>query len=632
MCGIVGLIRWSRTQRPEGYRLHEALAALRHRGPDDARVVSLGAAHFGTARLAMVDRPTSIQPRADAAGQRLLAFNGEIYNYRELRRDLVEAGYPFETDGDTEVVVAALASWGVNALARFKGQFALALWNDITGELLLARDRFGIVPLFWQSTPDGVAFASEVKALHALGLRQALSVVDLVDVGVLWGTHPGRSVFADVESVRPGGYVVAGADGVRRETYWTLNFPESRDQSSLADQAEFLRDVLSQAVARRLPAYGDPAVLMSGGLDSTAVAALLRDLRPDARLASYSIGFTRAALDEQRFQHLAAESYRTDHHAIICDDDLVAGTLVEAIWHSEQPLTRTACASSIALAAAIERDGSRSVLSGEGADELLCGYDLFKLAEVRAQWSVQGGNPPDGLANVTAHEARLGRAVSSAFFEQGIEHRDDPLFSHLPRWAGAHRITQYLAPPHRDAVTLDAVLGRVRERLPAAFHGWSVVEKAQFLEVAYFLPSSLLASQCDRPLMAHSIEGRYPFLDEDVVDFALSLPQRSKLDGTTEKAVLKQAMAEAVPGVIRDRPKQPYTAPEGDVFRSPQGQQLLAETVGPAALRAHGVFDEKRVAWLVDKVQHGKTSFHDDLALLWIVSVQVLAQTYPVAG
>jgi asparagine synthase (glutamine-hydrolysing) len=279
------------------------------------------------------------------------------------------------------------------------------------------------------------------------------------------------------------------------------------------------------------------------------------------------------------------------------------------------------------LAAMIEAHGTRAVLSGEGADELLCGYDLFKVAAVRDEWSrhPDSAGLPHALTEILAQQAQLGRAVERAFYEQGIDRRDDPLFSHLNRWSSSYRITQYLAADRRTGLNVETVLDGVRDRLPAAYAGWSAVEQAQYLEVTYFLASSLLASQCDRPYMAHSIEARYPFLDEDVVDFALTLPQTSKLAGLQEKAVLKRAVGADVPAAIRDRVKQPYTAPEGDVFRSPQGADLLDAYASTDALARHGVFDPKRVSWLVRKLRDGRTSFHDDLALLWVVSIQMLA-------
>lgn len=634
MCGVVGIVA-SGDASPlhPGHRVYAGLDALRHRGPDDARAAQAGTAVFGTARLAMVDAPTSIQPVGTADGRYLLSFNGEIYNYRELRRRLEDRGVAFRSEGDTEVLLHALVAWGVAALSELKGQFAVTLWDNDRGRLLLARDRFGIVPLYWLREGDGtVAFASEVKALRAMGFDPRLSLPDLIDAGVLWGTHPGRSVYRDVETVPPGGYVEIGPEGVERGRYWRYSYAEDRDRSGIADQAAHLRDLLDAAVERRVPVYDDPAVLLSGGLDSSAVLASLRRARPTERIASYSIQFSRAALNEEAFQAMAAAAFDTDHVAILCGDLSVARTLIEAITHAEQPLTRTAPASSIALAATIEAHGSRAVLSGEGADELLCGYDLFKVAAIRDEWS---RNPdsnalPSALADVLARERQLGRAVERAFYEQGLEQRGDPLFSHLNRWGASFRMTQYLAPEHRAGLTLDRVVAGVRERLPDAYHAWSTVEQAQYVEVTYFLASALLASQCDRPYMAHAIEARYPFLDEDLVDFTLTLPQEAKLAGMQEKAVLKRAVGNDIPAAIRDRVKQPYTAPEGDVFRSQPGAELLDRYVSAEALRATGLFDPKRVAWLVRKLRQGSTSFHDDLALLWVFSVQVLADLYGV--
>lgn len=632
MCGIVGLVQHRHTPLTAGHPVHAGLAAIAHRGPDDARAESLGRAVLGTARLAMVDRPTSTQPMRDPSGRFLLAFNGEIYNYRELRAELAAEGVRFVTEGDTEVLLAVLIRDGIAGLTRLRGQFALACWDDRDEELLLARDRFGIVPLFWRQDGDGVAFCSEVKGLRAMGLDVRLSVPDVVDAGVLWGTHPGRSVFAGVESVAPGGWTLMGPGGTSSGHYWTYRYADERDQRTLDDQAAEFRDLLAAAVRRRVPAYHDPAVLVSGGLDSSAVLALLRQERPSSRIASYSIQFSRSALDEGPFQAVAAAAFDTDHTSILCGDTTVAQTLVEAVRHAESPLSRTAVASSIALAATIEATGGRCVLSGEGADELLCGYDLFKVAAIRDAWSRDPtGDHAAALVDVMAHQRHLGRAVERAFYEEGIAERDDPLFSHLNRWRSSGKITRYLVGDLREDAQVETVLDGVRRRLPSEYAGWSTVEQAQYLEVTYFLASSLLASQCDRPYMAHSIEARYPFLDEAVVDFALTLPQSSKLAGMQEKAILRRAVAGDVPRVITDRVKQPYTAPEGDVFRSVAGQELLSAYVSEDALAATGLFDPRRVRWLTDKLRRRPTSFHDDLALLWIVSTQILAAEYGVA-
>lgn len=634
MCGILGVASWGSAEPlSAAHPIHAGLAALRHRGPDAAMADQVGGAVFGTARLAMVDKPTSAQPMRDPAGRYLLSFNGEVYNFRELRNQLAHE-FEFRTEGDTEVLLAALIIWGLAALPRLKGQFAIALWDSVENSLLLARDRFGIVPLHWSIDSVGtVTFASEVKALKALGLAPQLSLPDIIDSGVLWGTHPGRSVFADVEQVAPGSYVRIVRGEVNRGQYWAFRYADVRNSMSLDEQAESLRVLLLQAVDRRLPVYGDPAVLLSGGLDSSAVLALLRSAQPNVRIASYSIQFTQAALNESSYQALAAASFDTDHLSILCGDLSIARTLIEAVRHAEQPLSRTAPASSIALAATIEAQGTRAVLSGEGADELFCGYDLFKVAAIRDAWSKNrdSGEYAELLTQVMAHQAGLGRAVERAFYEQGLDQRGDPLFSHLNRWSSSFRITQYLQTDLRRGLTAETVLSGVRDRLPAEFSGWSAVEQAQYLEATYFLASALLASQCDRPYMAHSIEARYPFLDEDVADFALSLPQSAKLDGLQEKVVLKRAVGRDVPAPIRDRVKQPYTAPEGDVFRTRPGRELLDMYVSRGALEATGLFDSKRVAWLINKLVGGATSFHDDLALLWIFSTQALADSYGVA-
>jgi asparagine synthase (glutamine-hydrolysing) len=634
MCGIVGLVGIGPDPTREVQTAEAMLATLAHRGPDDSQVVRLGGAVLGTARLALVDRPTSKQPMQDPSGRFLLSFNGEIYNYRELRRTLESEGVAFSTSGDTEVLLHWLVRRGVEGLAELKGQFALAFWDSGTDTIVLARDRFGIVPLYFVTTPTGhIAFASEVKAIQAGGFPAQLSVPDLIDSGVFWGLHPGRSAYAGLESVPPGCFVRSGSGTLERGAYWRFQFPQTRAGGTLQEQGKHLANLLATAVERRVPAYGDPAVLVSGGLDSSAVLSLLRGARPDARIKSFSMRFAEKALDESSFQELATHTFSTEHHSVVCDDQTVANTLVETILHAEVPLVRTAPASSYQLAREIEAHHTRTVLSGEGADELLCGYDLFKVASIRDSWSKDPDSTlwPRMLEKALQSQRGLGRTVERAFYEQGLDQRCDPIFSHQNRWRSSFRITQYLAPDIRAGLEVEQVLDGVRDRLPEKYHHWSAVEQAQYLESTYFLSSALLGSQCDRPYMAHSIEARYPFLDEDVVDFALTLPQSSKLDEMNEKAVLKSAMASAVPAQILDRVKQPYTAPEGNVFRSEAGKVLLDAYLSKQALARIGVFDVGRVEWLLRKLERSRTSFYDDLAILWVLSTQVLADTYGVA-
>lgn len=633
MCGIAGIVTAGPAAAASA-RLPLMLASISHRGPDASAWLNSGSAALGTVRLALVDRPTSQQPMSDPSGRYTLSFNGEIYNYRELRDELADLGAEFRTTGDTEVLLQSLIIWGHAALPRLRGQFALAFWDAEASALMLARDRFGIVPLFWHDAGEEFAFASEVKALAAGGFRTPLSVRDIVDAGVLWGLHPGRSCFQGVRSVRPGGFTTVVDGFVREELYWEFAFAEQRDTTGIEAQAAQLRALLATAVARRVPEEGHPAVLLSGGLDSSAVLASLRTALPDSPIDTYSIRFASSTLDEAPFQQLAAERFSTKHDSIVCDDEAIARSLTEVVRHAESPLVRTAPAATIRLAARVQDRSTRAVLSGEGADELFCGYDLFKIAEIRDAWArdPEGPDRLDALEAVMAQQKDLGRAVERAFYEQGIDAPDDPVFSHINRWASAHRVTRYLRPDLRERYALDSVLDGVRERLPHRFETWSVVERAQFLEIRYFLAHTLLANQCDRPYMSHSVEARYPFLDEDVVDFALTLPQDSKLRGAEEKRVVKAAAAGPVPDEIIHRVKQPYTAPEGDAFRSPTGMQLLELYASTEAVERLGVFDPKRVAWLVDKLRRTRTSFHDDLALLWIVSVQMLAAQYGVGN
>lgn len=604
-------------------RVGAMLSGIAHRGRGGARVLDLGNAVLGTIGSVAGSPPTMAR---DAAGRYGLCFDGELYALDELRAEL-GLGEARVTPAD--VVLRALLTWRTEAFPRLRGQFAIAFWDGVAGTLTLARDRFGVCPLVWAEHAGGVAFGSEVKALQAVGVPTRMSLPDLIDAGVLWGLHPGRTVFEGVRAVPPGSVVTIGADGVRETPYWRWRYADERDSGTVDEQADRLAGLLRRAVERRLPAQG-PAVLISGGLDSAAVAGAVRQFY-DGPLDSYSAEFTDTSLNEAPFQTVAVGAFETRHRSIVCDETSIARSLVSAIVHSEVPLVRTAPASLMQLAGHIADAGTSVVLSGEGSDELFCGYDLFKLAAIaQSQASGAAGDVESAeLDQILHRQADFGRTTGRAYYEQDTDKASDPLSSHLTRWSSAYRITRYLAPPLRVGLSFDAVLDGVRDRLPAEYEDWTSVERAQYLEITYFFPTGGLGSQCDRPYGAHGVQPRFPFLDEDVVDFALTLPMESKLDGPQEKVVVKRAVAEWVPRQITDRVKQPFTAPEGNTLRSVEGTEILDRYLDPASVLEVGIFDAERVAWLVAKIRRGRTSFHDDLALLWILSVQVLAAAFP---
>lgn len=625
MCGIAGIVRADPGQPVGEDALRRMARAIRHRGPDGfgrARAPGVG---LVSTRLAIVDLPGGWQPMRGAGGA-LLAYNGEVYNHPELRAELARAGVHFATDSDTEVVLALLERDGPDALHRCNGQFALALWEPAPRRLTLARDRFGVRPLHWAPLPGGgLAFGSECKALFASGEVSAAPDLEGIDeVFTLWGARPPRTAFAGVHQLPPGGLLVweAGRGVVEERRWWEPNLaPAATDPA-----AEDLRELLEDAVRLRLRADVPVGTYLSGGLDSSLVTALAQRAS-DHELRTFSVAFHDARYDERAHQQQVARALGTRHHVVEIGPDDIAAAFPDVLWHAETPLIRTAPVPLALLAQATRAHGITVVATGEGADELFWGYDLFKETTVRAlhrRDPARAAELLDGLyPYLDASAARRGPAWRRFFLEAGDP--GDPLFSHQPRIAATSAVRAF----YRDEVraALPDPLARLRAGLPEGFARWSHLQRAAYLELTTLLGPNLLAAQGDRVAMAHGVEGRFPFLDHRVFAHAAALPPHRKLGPGTlrEKAALRDLAAALLPPEIAARPKQPYRAPEvAPFFRDGAPRPWVAERLEADALDAAGIFDPQRVAQLTRRCAAGRANgFREGMALVGVLSTQL---------
>ena len=611
--------------------------ALHHRGPDASGIYRDPRCGLAHTRLAILDVQGGGQPMRDEDGDAQLAFNGELFNHAELRAELVAAGHRFRTRSDTEVVLRALVVWGTAALARFNGQFAIALWSPRDRMLVLARDRLGVRPLHICERGGRVYFASEVKAIFAAdpAIPRALDPAALVETFTFWTVLAPRSMFRGVEELRPGHVRVYTPDGVRERCYWEPSFPPEGGERapSLPAAAEALHAALFRATARRLQCADVPVgCYLSGGLDSSLIAALAHRAHGDG-LRTFSLRFTDAELDEGAHQRAMVHELGTDHTELAVSRADVAAVFPEVIRHVERPILRAAPAPMLLLARRVREAGIKVVLTGEGADEMLAGYDLFREARVRRFWAREPHSERrprllDRLYPYLARSPAAGRAMARAFFARDLDRPDAPEFAHGPRWRAAAALQRLLHPELRDeAARAGDPVARLIATLPAAFPSWDPLARDQYLEIRTLLSGYLLASQGDRVAMASSVEGRFPFLDPEVVELASALPADYKLRVLDEKHVLKRAAAGLVPPSILRRPKQPYRAPDATAFCAEPGPRWLAEVLDPEALRAAGVFDPEAVAllWAKCRAQSGAAlSNADNMALTGVLSTQLL--------
>lgn len=636
MCGIAGVLVDG--PPPSRDSLVAMATALRHRGPDELGIFRDAHCGLAHARLSIIDLASGQQPMVDDAGEWVISYNGEVFNYVELRNELRALGYTFRTTSDTEVVIQAYRAWGPGALERFNGQFAFALWNRRDRTLVLARDRLGVRPLYVCRRPGATWFASEIKAIFAgdPAIPRALDPAGLGETFTFWTVVPPQSVFRGIEELRPGHVRVYTADGECRDrAYWRPRYPSAAGEGfvgSLDEAAETVRAALERATAlRTLRADVTVGCYLSGGLDSSLIAAFARRARGD-RLRTFSLRFTDAEYDETRYQREMVARLESDHAEILVSRADIAAAFPEVIRHTERPILRTAPAPLFLLSRLVHDHGIKVVLTGEGADEMFAGYDLFREARVRRFWAREPASQrrPRLLEKLYPYLARSpvrARAMAREFFGRDLDRADQPEFAHLPRWRSAQALQRlFSADVRREIARGPDPIARLLADLPAELTSWDPLARDQHLEIRTLLSGYLLSSQGDRMAMGNSVEGRFPFLDPDVVELASSLPADYKLRVLDEKHVLKRLAADLVPPSIIGRPKQPYRAPDALAFTGRDAPGWIADALDERAIREAGVFDPRAVAqlWAKCRASEAQLSNADNMALVGVLSTQLL--------
>jgi asparagine synthase (glutamine-hydrolysing) len=440
-------------------------------------------------------------------------------------------------------------------LERLNGQFAFAIYDRRDESVFLARDRFGVRPLFYSEQHGDLVFGSEIKALFASGeVAPVPDLCGLDEVFTFWAARPPRTVFDGVRSLEPGCFAVWQDGQLRVQRYYTFEYPEAGEESPAA--LAQLDELLQSAVALRLRADVPVGGYLSGGLDSSIACALAAAHSPH-QLRTFSVTFDDPRLDEREFQRLVAREVKSHHAVQAIGASEVAAVFPDVVRHTETPLVRTAPAPLLLLARLTRQQGIKVVLTGEGSDELFLGYDLFKETVVRlfCLRQPESRRRPrlfDRLYPYLGGGNRGGELWRRFFLEAGAV--DDPLFSHLPRFGLTAHIKQFYSSDLRDALAGADPLEELRASLPAAFPRWSPLNRAAYLEIVTLLSPYLLSSQGDRVSLAHAVEGRYPFLDHRLFEFAARLPTRSKLRGLREKDILRRWARDVVPSAVVTRP------------------------------------------------------------------------------
>ncbi len=634
MCGIVGTLNLSKFHPILEEDLRQMLAMIRHRGPDQFGIYIDEQIGMGNARLSILDLECGQQPICNEDGSLWIVYNGEIFNYLELRPELEARGHRFETNTDTEVLLHLYEQYGPECLARLNGQFAFAIWDANENSLFMARDRLGIRPLFYTIVEGALIFASEIKAILCdPRVRAEIDPLTLEQIFTYWSPLSPRTAFKDIQELPPGHYLLTEGREVVVERYWQVDFPgyqesdDHREFPSAANLTELMgefRELLIDAARLRLRADVPVGAYLSGGLDSSTIAAIIRNYS-DSRLDTFSITFEDPSFDEREYQNRMADHLGTDHHIVHATNADIGEVFPDVVWHAETPLLRTSPAPMFLLSKLVNSFDYKVVLTGEGADEFLLGYNIFKEAKVRNFWARQ----PDSqfrplllkrLYPYISDLADSGGDYLRAFFGHELTRIERDDYSHMIRWRNTSRAKRFFSSDLQDAINSE--LESIHSiPYPANYCRWDPLQKAQYLEISIFLSEYLLSSQGDRMAMAHSVEGRFPFLDYRVVEFCNRMPSQYKLRGLNEKYFLKKLAQEWVPPEIWDRPKKPYRAPIRNSFFGGHAPAYVGDLLSEESIAQSGLFNPKAVSQLVRKVESGNPIGEtDNMAIVGIIS------------
>ncbi len=609
--------------------------SLRHRGPDGFGFFQDQHAGLAHARLSIIDLEGGWQPIHNEDRSLWIIFNGEIFNYPELREELVRRGHRFTTRSDTEVILHLYEEKREDCLGELNGQFAIAIFDQRRRFIFLARDRMGIRPLFYTMHGGRLYFASEVKAIFAADptIPRGLDPSVLQEIFTFWSGCGQETIFSGISQLEPGHWLRVGSDGTLRERqYWEIPFREAGFSThSEQELATRLRELLVDAVRLRLRADVPVGAYLSGGLDSSAITSLVHHYT-DNPLKTFSVTFSDKVYDEEREQREMTSFLGTDHHAIRCTYATIGEAFPEVIWHTETPILRTAPTPLFLLSSLVRQQGYKVVLTGEGADEILGGYDIFKEAKVRAFISRQ----PDSacrsfllrrLYPYLALSPSRSAEYTRKFFDTDAP-VDDPFYGHRPRWKTTSGTHVFLREEILESGGV-APLAKLERLWADRLAGLDYFSRCQFLESRMLLANYLLSSQGDRMAMAHSVEGRFPFLDHRVVEFATTIPPRLRMKALDEKNILKKAMADILPPAIVRRKKQPYMAPDIPSFFGDREPEYIQYYLSGRKIKESGVFKPKAVERLLAKCRRkSRQGFRENMALVGILSTQILHDFY----
>ncbi|MDY6934882.1 MAG: asparagine synthase (glutamine-hydrolyzing) [Spirochaetota bacterium] len=632
MCGIAGIYNTRARNPVDSSVLEKMIESLRHRGPDETGFHINNDIALGQSRLSIIDLSGGKQPIYNEDKTICVTLNGEIFNYIELREQLIKKGHVFSTHSDTEVLVHLYEDYGKDFLQHLNGQFGIALWDETNKELILARDRVGIRPLFYSILNDGsLLYASEMKAIFCHpGIKPELDPHGIDQIFSFWVNIPPRTVFKDINELAPGHFLTVSQGGIKSYKFWDYQYPDERDfeDKPLSYYVERLNEKLYDAVTIRLRADVPVAAYLSGGIDSSIITSLVKKYHNND-LITFSVAFHDADYDERPYQMEMVDFLNTDHRIIEADYNNIGNAYSDVVWYAEKPMIRTAPAPLYLLSGLVRDNNIKVVLTGEGADEMFGGYNIFKEDKIRRFWAKYPNSRwrPKLLSSLYPYIAKDQRAERfwQLFFKKGLTDTDNKYYSHNIRWNNTSQIKQLFNNQFRESFDDNLIFQELEDYINPEIRRWHPLCRAQYLESSLFMAGYLLSSQGDRMMMGNSVEGRFPFLDHNVIEFANTIPPKYKIKVLNEKFILKKTFEQILPSSIINRPKQPYRAPISQCFT--ENNNISSSMISEKNIDKFGYFVPESVKNLLKKFSQkgGKNiSARDDMALVGIVSLQLL--------
>jgi len=631
MCGISGILNLKNPAPINADHLRRMTFALRHRGPDETGAYIDDWVGLAQSRLSIIDLSGGSQPIHNEDKTLWIVFNGEIFNYPEIRESLINLGHKFYTTSDTEVILHLYEEKKEKCLDDLNGQFAFVIWNSVTKEFFAARDRVGILPFFYKIENEKLLFASEAKAIIEVSdSSTSFDPIGLDQIFTFWTNLPGRTAFKNINELPPGHYLkFSQGKEISINRYWSLPYNKNLlcEEKSIAEFTGEISDLMKDSIRIRLRADVPVGSYLSGGLDSSGITAFVKNYFNN-ELRTFGITFQEESFDESEFQNLMIKHLNTNHSEVHATNEEIGKYFSDIVYYGEKPIIRAAPVPLYLLSKKVREEGYKVVLTGEGADEIFGGYNIFKETKVRKFWSVNPDSQlrPKLLQKLYPYifkDKRLAQTLQ-AFFKLGIDDPNNSFFSHIVRWNNNTRLKNFFSNDLKKQIGDYSAYDDLKSILPKDFEKWDYVYKAQYLEIITFMSGYLLSSQGDRMAMANSVELRVPYLDHRIIEYMSTVPSRFKIRGLNEKYLLKKVFNELLPQKIVNRPKNPYRAPIRNSFinnKSLDLKTILSEKeIGNA-----GVFDPDKVNLLMKKAERTEAlSELDNMALAGIISTQFL--------